>query len=152
MCENVEYHAAEQQIFPMSNVGSTRPILCECLRAARLTRSMDQGHTQWGIISHKVKCSESSRDARVDRSLSPAVRRTMPRSDSAHGPSASSPQNTPRGRSRSQGATLRDSRHSYIPRTGCDNDSMVGLPPRPPLYKTSSTKKLSPTKKGTSFW
>lgn len=135
---------------PCPMLACALPILLELERAARLTYRTDQGHTQWGIISHKVKCSESSREARVERSLSPAVRRTMPRSDSAHGSSATSPQNTPRGRSRSQGATLRDSRYSYIPRTGCDNDLTVGLPPRPPLYKTTSTKKLSPTKKGTS--
>ena len=118
------------------------PIFCECVERQWLTSSVDQGHTQWGIISYKIKCSESSRDARVERSLSPAMQRTMRWSEN-------SPQNTPRGRSRSQGDNLRDSRHSS--RTGSDNDLVVGLPPKPPLYRSISTKKLSPTKKGTTF-
>ena len=28
---------------------------------------INQGHTQWGITSHKIKCAESSREARLER-------------------------------------------------------------------------------------
>jgi hypothetical protein len=93
-----------------------------------------QGVVQWGITSHKTKCCESSREARI----AAMGQRPNP-----------SPQSTPRGVGEYGGKgrvrapeTTRDDRHSYIPRTGAEAaligkaQKVIPLPPRPSAKKS----------------
>ena len=116
-----------------------------------------QGHAQWGITSYKIKCVESSREARIERVVERSTERgrtlTSQQPDRDHPNLVQQTRPLRRVRSLADTAPARDDRHSYIPRTGSENELLLrsptrtgGLPPRNKSAIAKPEKKTSPTK------